>query len=235
MSRTHAILDSLSREAKAKKIETLIQIFGTSDYRQMLEVGTGAGYIASYFGKKGKLVTAVDVADERQIMEGYDFQLLESTVLPFENQFFDLAITNHVIEHVGQREAQMHHLQEIYRCLKPGGSLYFAVPNRWRLVEAHYGLPLLSWLPNKMANKYIRAAKRAEFYDCLPLSYGEVRQLLNQAGFEFFDVTLDAIAVMKDIEGRGVAGFFMGLPKWVWWFAKPIIPTIIFVGKRPAL
>lgn len=234
MNRTHAILDALSREAKARKIEVLTKIFGASDYRRVLEVGTGAGYIASYFGNCLEMVvTAVDVADERQVMEGYDFVQVESTALPFDPCSFDLAITNHVIEHVGQREAQIKHLQEIYRCLKPGGVLYFAVPNRWRLVEAHYQLPLLSWLPAGLADKYIRAIRGIERYDCTPLSNGEVRQILRQTGFEYVDATLDAIAVMKEIEGKGGAGYLMGLPKWCWWPVKPIIPTFIFICRKP--
>jgi len=234
MNRTHAILDALSREAKARKIEVLTKTFGASEYRRVLEIGTGAGYIASYFGKRLEMaVTAVDVADERQVMEGYDFVQVESTALPFDACSFDLAITNHVIEHVGQREVQIHHLQEIYRCLKPGGVLYFAVPNRWRLVEAHYSLPLLSWLPARLADKYIRTTRGIGHYDCTPLSNGEVRQILRQVGFEFVDVTLDAIAAMKEIEGRGIAGYLMGLPKWCWWPLKSIIPTLIFVCKRP--
>lgn len=234
MSRTHALNDPLSREAKARKIEAMVQLFGSVSYARVLEVGTGSGYIASYFGRQaGVKVTAVDVVDERQVTDHHEFVRVASTTLPFDEDAFDLAITNHVIEHVGNREAQLEHLRELYRCLEPGGCLYLAVPNRWRLIEAHYKLPLLSWFPSKVADAYLRVTRKVSHYDCAPLSYSQVRQLLNCVGFESRDVTLEAVGVMKSIEGQGALGLLLSLPGWCWWFAKPIMPTIIFICRKP--
>lgn len=82
-------------------------------------------------------VQAVDIVDNRVFKEGYQFQLVNNTMLPFEDESFDVVITNHVIEHVGESDAQLHHLCEIKRVLKKDGFAYLAVPNRWMLVEPH--------------------------------------------------------------------------------------------------
>src|SRR3546814_5478078 len=73
-------------------------------------------------------------------LEGYAFQVVDGTTLPYSNDTFDIVVSNHVIEHVGNADAQRHHLDEIRRVLAPDGVVYFAAPNRWRLVEPHFRL-----------------------------------------------------------------------------------------------
>lgn len=46
----------------------------------------------------------------------------------------DVILTNHVIEHVGEYESQLEHLNEIKRLLK-NGIAYLAVLNKWMLIE----------------------------------------------------------------------------------------------------
>jgi hypothetical protein len=48
---------------------------------------------------------------------------------------------------VGDLVDQRHHLSEVRRVMNPTGIGYIAVPNRWMLVEPHYRLAFLSWLP----------------------------------------------------------------------------------------
>src|SRR5690554_3605458 len=94
---------------------------------RLLEVGCGSGGIAHYFASHQEQcyeVTAVDVYDNRQVKEGFSFHLVKGVELPFANASFDLVITNHVIEHVGDSAAQQQHLTEIERVLKPGGLAY---------------------------------------------------------------------------------------------------------------
>jgi ubiquinone/menaquinone biosynthesis C-methylase UbiE len=112
----------------------------------LLEIGTGSGGIAHYFATHKSIrcdVAAVDVVDQRLLRDKFKFVLIEDTALPFANGSFDVVISNHVIEHVGNRDAQYHHLSEIHRVLKMDGVGYLAVPNRWMLVEPHYKLIFL--------------------------------------------------------------------------------------------
>lgn len=59
-------------------------------------------------------------------------------------------------------------LSELARVLRPSGIGYLAVPSRWMLVEPHYRLPFLSWMPQRAADAYVRLTGRGEYYDCRP-------------------------------------------------------------------
>ncbi len=121
----------------------------------------------------------------------------------------------------------------MYRCLEPCGILYFAVPNRWRIIEPHYRLPFLSWVPGGVASAYVRLLQRGSHYDCRPLSGVEAVRLLSRAGFTVNDVTLDAIAVLGEIEGGAVwKRTLTRLPRWVLRMFTPFIPTLIFICTR---
>ena len=131
----HAVLDLASRRLKAVKIERLLDLSARQQPMRMLEIGTGSGGIAHYFATHPDMrieVDAVDVVDSRLIQENYRFELVSGTALPFPDQSFDVVLTNHVIEHVGDQSAQLAHLHEIRRVLRSEGVGYLAVPNRWR-------------------------------------------------------------------------------------------------------
>src|SRR5262245_45509962 len=154
--RGHAALDLRSRRLKASKVAVLLGLSNTRTPLRILEVGSGSGAIAHYFANlpAGHRVDAVDVYDSRVVSDGYAFQIVKGTELPFGEAEFDVVISNHVVEHVGKRHDQASHLAEIRRVLKPTGVGYLAVPNRWRLIEPHYRVPFLSVLPERYRSPY---------------------------------------------------------------------------------
>jgi SAM-dependent methyltransferase len=199
----HASLDLVSRDAKARKIERLLGLRPQSRAIRLLEVGTGSGGIAHYFGMHKSLqcdVDAVDVEDRRQVRDGYRFTLLGDVRLPFGDRTFDVVISNHVIEHVGDADAQRLHLQELRRVLDPRGVAYLAVPNRWQLVEPHFQLAFLSWLPASWRSAYVRLRGRGREYDCRPLTTSELERQLRAAGFDFVQEHGRALRVTFEIE-----------------------------------
>src|SRR5262249_8238913 len=152
----------------------------------IVEVGAGAGFIASYFGRQvgpaGK-VCAVDVQDQRQETSGFEFRLVQGTALPFETNSFDGAISNHVIEHVGSRQQQIEHLRQSHRIRRDDGWLYLATPSRWAAIEPHYRLPLLGALPEWLQSRYVRFARRGTHYDCRLLDRREICLMLAATGW----------------------------------------------------
>ena len=146
---------------------------------------------------------------------------------------FDVVVSNHVIEHVGDREAQRRHLREIARVLVDGGTVYVAVPHRWQLVENHYRLPLLGWLPRRAADAYLRAARRGERYDCRPLGRRSSSTLLTDAGFDAHDATEDLVDVTAEQRARGRRAR-PGRRPWLRVALRgPLLPTIAVVARRP--
>src|SRR5690606_39657544 len=85
----HAVLDLPSRGLKARKIAALLGAAPGEPPRRMLEIGCGSGGISHWFGTDGPMgwdVQAVDVEDVRMVADGYSFQLVSGTSLPFENR-----------------------------------------------------------------------------------------------------------------------------------------------------
>lgn len=238
MRQPHAALDLESRSLKARKIEILLGLDNDGALMNILEIGCGSGGISHYFGthpSRRYQVHALDVTDSRIVHEGYDFQKITDTALPFPDAHFDVVISNHVIEHVGDESAQIHHLKEFGRVLKPSGIGYLAMPNRWMLVEPHYRLLFLSWLPARWRSPYLCLFRDAEYYDCRPLELAEAERMLREAGLAFENKCVDGIRAVFYIEGaKGVVQNIVSmLPDRILAWMNPINPTLIYRITSP--
>lgn len=199
----HAVLDLPSRNWKAMKIERLLDLAHRPQPIRMLEIGTGSGGIAHYFATHPTLrceVTAVDVCDNRLVSEGYEYRSVQGVELPFDDASFDVVITNHVIEHVGDADAQARHLAEVRRVMEPDGIGYLAVPNRWMLTEPHFRLKFLSWWPHAWRTPYLRLMRKGDVYDCEPLQMRQLEHMLATAGFRYRNICIEAWRATFEIE-----------------------------------
>lgn len=237
--RTHVIADRASRDLKARKIIAIVGLERFRSCRRALEVGCGSGIIAhalARFGNGKLAVDATDVVDSRIERDGYDFHLVTGTALPFDDAAFDLVITNHVSEHVGGDAEQLKHLAEIRRVTAATGVAYFAAPNKWRLVEAHYRLPFLSWLPPGIANAYLRAARHVAGYDCHPQSRSRLERMFEASALDYEDRTIAAMRQLLALEhpDHPITRIVnAACPDWLLRLGLPIVPTHVFL-LRPA-
>jgi ubiquinone/menaquinone biosynthesis C-methylase UbiE len=56
----------------------------------------------------------------------------ENGILPFEDNFFNIVLSDFVLEHVKNPKL---FLDEVYRVLKPGGMFFFRTPNKYHYVS----------------------------------------------------------------------------------------------------
>lgn len=234
----HAVLDLPSRRWKGLKIARLLGVEQPKARLRLLEIGAGSGGISHWFGTHASGcfdVDAVDVVDSRLVRDGFRYQQVIGTSLPFPDGSFDLVLSNHVIEHVGEPRAQLEHLREMKRVLAPGGRAYLAVPNRWMLVEPHFRVAFLSWWPEGFRSTWLRWWGRGEHYDCRPLTRGAALALFEAAGFRARQHCADAMRHTFEIErprSPAYKFFLAWLPDRAIDALAAIFPTLIFTLEQ---
>lgn len=216
------------RYKKAHKISRIINQHKPLKGSRVLEVGTGAGYIAHALSKEAKTVDSVDITDDRLIKTGYRQTIVKDETLPFKAKSFDIVITNHVLEHVPD---QVKHLSEIRRVLKDDGLVYLASPNKWWLTDPHYKLPFISWLPRPVSGYYLRIAKGRK-WDIYSVSLRKLHSLADQAGFKATDTMWTVLSNPAQYDTKlppGMAGIIRYTPKVIARGLLHIVPTHIQV------
>lgn len=213
------------RWVKARKIEAMIGMDLAG--KDLLDLGAGSGHLSNYFLERGARVSAADTDGYRYASKA-PFYLIESDILPFDDASFDIVISNHVLEHVGDRKAQAMALSEIHRILRPGGMLYLGVPNKFEPIEPHYKLPFLGSLPKSLADFLVKKFRGGIEYDCYPVSRGELSRMVLQVFPSFEDKTAEAYHWFVEHELSGWRrGAFKLIPP-----PMPVIPSFIFLARR---
>jgi 2-polyprenyl-3-methyl-5-hydroxy-6-metoxy-1,4-benzoquinol methylase len=229
--------DERTRRQKAQKIiRVLHHYLGRADLKDLstLDIGCSVGIIASELAADGALSTGVDIdvpgleAAQARFGDRVTFICASADDLAMPDESVDVVVFNHIYEHVVDADAVVN---EIYRVLKPTGVVYLGLANKFQLMEPHYGLPLLSWLPQKAADKYIRYAGRASHYYESHLSRAGLKQLLR--GFHIYDYTVPIIR-HPDVFGSSdqVKSLVSRLPAPLIQALIPIVPTYIWLGTK---
>jgi SAM-dependent methyltransferase len=233
----HVVMDLESRQYKGEKIARLLDLVSRPAVQHLLEVGTGSGGIAHYFGAYSSLcytVDAIDLNDHRVIMEGYRILRADGTRFPFRDQAFAIALSNQVIEHVGDCAAQREQLRELRRVLKPGGCGYLAVPNRWMVIEPHYKLPFLSWLPSAWRTTCLRLCSKGRVYDREARQMRQSETIMRQTGMDICNMGVQALRATLGIEhpGSWMDAFVRRMPDAMLMPFNRVIPNLIYRFAR---
>jgi SAM-dependent methyltransferase len=126
----------------------------TGDGR-VLDFGCGAGEVVRLLRSEGIECYGADVfyegAGDRgdplvspMVENGFVREIGPDGRLPFEDDSFDLIVSDQVFEHVEDLEAV---LDELDRVLRPDGRMYHHFPSKEVLREGHIGIPLAHRLP----------------------------------------------------------------------------------------
>lgn len=237
------MLDEESRRRKARKMVAVLRHFlGRDDLDGLtvIDVGCSGGIVLDELRIAGARAIGTDIdrpgltAAHARFGESSSFVLADSQAAPLATACADLVICNHVYEHVVD---PWRLFTELRRIVRPEGALYLGLGNRLGMMEPHYRLPFLSWLPRSLAHRYIRLSGRADHYHEAFMTRRGLRRLC--AGLDVWDYTE---AVLRD-PGRfsaadEVPAWVARAPRPMLRLARPIVPTYLWVAtplpSRPA-
>jgi ubiquinone/menaquinone biosynthesis C-methylase UbiE len=124
---------------------------------RLLDIGCDYGDFSIRYLAKAKRVYAVDqnrevISAAKKKHSSVIFRVASAEKLPFRDSFFDVVTFTDCFEHVADEKKA---ISEIYRVLKPGGSMIFSVPNKgmFQLIDAFnmkfYFPDLYRWFKGK--------------------------------------------------------------------------------------
>ena len=192
------------REERACKADVILTLcegeLGAAD--SIADLGAGTGLIKRALEETtGKTIVGFDI-DESFIRASDRMIVADVRELPARDGRFDFLLLNPLYEHVSD-PARL--FEEAYRVLRAGGAAYVSAGNRLAVLEPHYRLPFLSWLPELLATRYLRLSGRGESYAEIRFrTYRSLVRLMLGAGFRVHDITERALRSLLDREeGRG--------------------------------
>lgn len=236
----YKMLDEEMRRKKAAKILAVVRhATGRDSLESMvaLDVGCSAGFIAHEIALAGADTIGVDIDEpgiakaQARFGDTVDFRVSSGDRMPLEDESVDLIVFNHIYEHVVSPEAVV---ADMRRVLKPGGMLYLGLGNRLGVIEPHYELPFLSWLPRRASDLYMRTTGKGDRYYEQFRYRGELRKLFKD--FDVWDYTLPVLAEPQEFANasRGTDAISK-VPEPLLAGLIPLIPTYLWVAfKHPS-
>lgn len=227
-----------SRIRKAKVISHLCAPYLSGEAR-VVDLGAGTGIIRKALEvTSGIPIFGVEldgsfIAERERMVRG------DVLRLPLASESIDFAMLNHLYEHVPDPGLLF---AETYRILRPGGRAYVSAGSRLAIMEPHYRLPFLSWLPRRSASAYLRMTRKGRSYDDIRfLTYRPLTRLMRAAGFIVHDVTESTIdgliqstwgslwaavwgAIRKIPPGARLSLLRVGSPQWFFFLERPARP-----------
>lgn len=244
---THALIESspdpryAPRAEKAAKIVAILQDYCGAALQRFhcLDLGCGDGVISQSLAEHVASVVGVEIdaqnvwrAAARATERVSVAQVDREGRLAVRSGSVDLVVCAQVYEHTLDQAALA---ADIWRVLRPGGICFLSGPNRLALMEEHYWLPFLSWLPQAWADHYVRAFHRHDYYDVKPLAYWQLRRLLGR--FTVVDYNyrlLQAPSQFAMSRQLGSMGWIAQLPPFVLRAALPLMPNYNWILVKPA-
>jgi SAM-dependent methyltransferase len=114
----------------ARRVKMLSRHLGPG--MNVLELGCGTGYFTRELARSGADIVAIDVSPElleiakaKCSASNVRYEIQNAYALSYRDDVFDSVVGSSVLHHLEIEEA----LREIYRMLKPSGTIYFTEPN----------------------------------------------------------------------------------------------------------
>jgi len=228
-----------TRKIKAKKILAVLKNIESIRLGKCrcIEIGCSTGINTNFLATYCKECVGIDIDIDAVLFArsnsdpSTQFLIGDAIRVPFTDNSCDIVICNHVYEHVPDSQLLM---KEIFRILRPGGICYFAAGNKYSIIEGHYKLPFLSWLPKSMAHVYLKLTGNGQLYYENHLSYFGLRKLVKD--FSVMDYTLKIVQNPRQFGAEDMIhpnSLITSVPIIFLKMSQLLIPTYIFVLVKP--
>lgn len=228
--------DSSSRQEKAEKILQIIKLVNINlGDLACLDIGCSSGMITSYVQPHFKKVVGIDydqigldsISAKQKSMAS--FVRGDAMQLPFPNESFDVIICAQVYEHVPN---DLVLFSEIDRLLKSNGILCFSGPNKLFPIEPHYNLPFLHWLPQNLADTFLKLTNKGDHF------YERTRTLWNLRNifykYNIYDMSLPVILFYANKNRSPIINrFLLGIPTSIMKLFFVFLPSINWILIKP--
>jgi SAM-dependent methyltransferase len=227
------------RLVKAHKIATILKDMNQTDLSVsfILDIGCGDGTITYKLAENVKKIIGIEIdanliRDAKINNPSNSFFLQgDGEDLPFPNESFDIIICAQVYEHTKDPYLL---IEEIRRVLRSGGICFFSGPNKLAVMEEHFWLPFLSWLPQRLADLYMRLSGKGRRYDVRPLTYWKLRRLWKKFKIIDYNPTLahepNHYGVSDEI---GHWHFISKVPLKTWQYLPFLFPNFNWILVKP--
>jgi len=142
----------------------------------ILDIGCGNGRNMNYDG-----YNFIGVDSSKEFVKickasGYNAEICDMCYLPFDSDTFDSILSIASLHHLSNKQRRIECLKEMYRVLKPGGTILISVwskeqPKQTKRVFENYGDVIVKWNNHdKIYNRYYYIFELRE----LKILFGEV-------------------------------------------------------------
>ncbi len=206
------------RAGQDRRLEMIRTAAGELAAGRVLVDGCGLGAYLSRLDSAAVQAVGLDIEHERACeahLKTARVVCAAGEHLPFPSNYFDVILSNEVLEHVQDDGAA---IAEIVRALRPGGRLVLFCPNRgypfethgvyWR-GRYHFGnIPLVNWLPRRWRD---RLAPHVDVY-----TRGDLEKLFAGLPVRYLRRTVIMGAYDNIIARRGRLGKVLrGFLQWI--------------------
>lgn len=146
---------------RAKRYRTFVSACAVRSHEPILDVGGGTGRALARYTDTNP-ITLLELAEEVWDVGAWRdkpnvaYAIGDARDMAYRDREWPIVFSNSVIEHVGTHEDQQRFANEIRRV----SDRYFVqTPNKWFVIEPHYGLPLIQFLPRR-ARRWFDKKKR---------------------------------------------------------------------------
>lgn len=179
------------------KFECFLDYFRPTAHTSILDIGASEneyqenGNILEKRYPYPEKITVLGVDEYKDFIERYPrVRVVKYTgqgKFPFQDKEFDICWSNAVLEHVGERVAQIAFLKESRRV---ANRAFITTPNRFFPFELHTRIFLLQYLPKKYFDKILvkMGKKWATGSYMHLLSLSQLREILRDAGISSYKI-----------------------------------------------